>query len=90
VSGRCSVRLDDAASVRSEVQELRKREIYAFSWQSLLEQAEREWREFLEILASRAPADERLHALKNETLAGHDSQEDGGYQCRTGGTACRR
>jgi RecB family endonuclease NucS len=73
-------RLDDDASVRSEVQELRKSEIYAFSWQSLLEQAERKWREFLEILGSRAPADERLQAVKNRTPAGHDRQDDGGHE----------
>lgn len=78
-------RLDDDASVRSEVQELQKSEIYAFSWQSLLEQAERKWREFLEILGSRAPADERLHAVKNETPAGDDPKDDGAQEGQPGG-----
>jgi hypothetical protein len=76
-------RLDDDPSVRREVQELQKSEIYAFSWVSLLEQAERKWREFLEILGSRAPDDDRLHAVKNETPPWDDGAQEG----RLGGTA---
>lgn len=57
-------RLESDAGVRREIGELEKSRIYAYSWQTLLEQAEREWREYLEILGSRAPEDERLRAIK--------------------------
>jgi len=57
-------RLDNDPSVRKEVQELEKSDIYAYSWHSLFEQAERTWREFLEIIGSRAPSDHRLRALQ--------------------------
>jgi hypothetical protein len=57
-------RLDSDASVRSEVQELMKSDIHAFSWKSLLDQSERTWREFLSILGTRAPTDQRLHQLQ--------------------------
>lgn len=57
-------RLDNDPSVRSEVQELTKSDIHAFSWQSLLEQSERNWREFLSIIGSRAPSDQRLRQLQ--------------------------
>lgn len=56
--------LDRDPSVKREVLELEKSDIYAYSWPSLLEQAERIWREFLEIVGSRAPSDDRLRALQ--------------------------
>jgi hypothetical protein len=57
-------RLESDASVRSEIQELEKSDIFAFSWPSLLEQSERTWREFLEIVGTRAPDDQRLQKLQ--------------------------
>jgi hypothetical protein len=57
-------RLDSDASVRREIKELEKSDILAFSWSSLLEQSERTWREFLEILGARAPEDQRLKKLQ--------------------------
>jgi len=63
-------RLESDPSVRREVQELEKSDIYAYSWPSLLEQSERIWREFLEIVGSRSPSDHRLRALQE--LSGQD------------------
>lgn len=53
-------RLDGDPSVKRETQELIKTDIYTYSWESLLDQAEQAWREFLAIVGSRAPNDERL------------------------------
>ena len=57
-------RLEDDPSLQSEIEELKKSDIFAFSWLSLLDQAERTWREFLEILGSRAPNDQRLQRIQ--------------------------
>ncbi len=68
-------RLDSDASVRREIQELEKSDIFAFSWPSLLEQSERTWREFLEIVGARAPEDQRLQALQRMS---EDTDRNGG------------
>jgi len=60
-------RLDNDPGVRSMVEELTKSDIHAYSWQLLLDQSERTWREFLFILGSRAPADQRLQKLQSQT-----------------------
>jgi len=57
-------RLESDASVRREIQDLEKSDILAFSWPSLLEQSERTWREFLDIVGERAPGDHRLKELQ--------------------------
>lgn len=57
-------RLETDPSVRSEVQELVKSDIHAFSWKSLLEQSERIWREFLSIIGERSPSDRRMRELQ--------------------------
>jgi len=57
-------RLDNDPSVKKEVMELTKSDIHAFSWATLLDESERTWRDFLDILGSRAPLDERLQRLQ--------------------------
>lgn len=57
-------RLDSDQGVRAEVAELEKSDIYAFDWQTLLDQSERTWREFLAIIGTRAPSDQRLQNLQ--------------------------
>ena len=36
------------------------------TWRDLLEQAKRQWREFLDHIVERSPADDRLQALVGE------------------------
>lgn len=57
--------LHNADDIKREVEELAKTEIYAYSWRSLIAEAEAVWRDFLDILVDRAPDDQRLRELKN-------------------------
>lgn len=59
-------KLANKAQVRREIPELRKSDIYAFSWDALLGKAEQTWREFLEIVGERAPDDDRLRSLREK------------------------
>jgi hypothetical protein len=56
-------RLSASPIVRREIPELAKTEIYAYTWESLLQESENVWREFLGIIKERAPDDDRLGAL---------------------------
>lgn len=56
-------RLEQRTDVAQEVRELRKTDIFAYDWQTLLEESARNWREFLAIVGERAPADQRLAKL---------------------------
>ena len=56
-------RLEQRVDVAKEVQELKKTDIFAYDWESLLEQSARNWREFLAIVGDRAPKDQRLAKL---------------------------
>jgi len=56
--------LDKASDVSSEVRELQKTDISACSWKTLLGEAGKAWKDFLDILIERAPEDKRLESLK--------------------------
>ena len=56
--------LDHRAEVRSKIGTLAREDIHTYTWQSLLEEAARTWREFLEIVDQRAPDDVRLRDLQ--------------------------
>jgi hypothetical protein len=58
-------RLDRKPQVRREVDELKKMDIHAYSWESLLQESEGTWKDFLEIVGQRAPQDERLRSLQD-------------------------
>lgn len=55
--------LADRPDVSREVKDLRKTDIFASDWQTLLEDSSRNWREFLAIVGERAPGDQRLAKL---------------------------
>ena len=63
--------LGRSALVSKEIDELKKSNIYVYSWNTLIAQAERTWRDFLDIVGERAPADERLKSLR-ETAGARD------------------
>lgn len=56
-------KLANRTEVRREIPELAKMDIEATSWETLLEQSERVWREYLAIVKERAPDDDRLGTL---------------------------
>ncbi len=49
--------------VAMKIEELRKSDMFALDWETLLRQAYSQWKDFLNILQSRAPEDERLKAI---------------------------
>ena len=54
------------SDVRSKISSMEKDDIYTFSWHSLLNQSEKTWREFLEIVGDRAPEDDRLQIIQRD------------------------
>jgi len=57
-------KLDEAGEVLQEIESLHQLDIWAYSWDALLEQSRARWREYLEIITERAPEDDRLQSLK--------------------------
>ena len=58
--------LADRPDVSREVKDLRKTDIFASDWRTLLEESSRNWREFLAIVGERAPEDQRLVKLLDQ------------------------
>ncbi|HUU81945.1 MAG TPA: ATP-binding protein [Phycisphaerae bacterium] len=56
-------KLEKKADIQEELEDLKSRAICASSWDTLLRSAENTWREFMEIVAGRAPSDDRVKAL---------------------------
>ena len=50
-------------AIVDKIKDLQQNNMYALDWSTLFERASAGWQEFLEILVSRAPEDERLRAL---------------------------
>ena len=49
-----------------KIKKLKDQEMVVSTWRDLLEQAKRQWREFLDHIVERSPADDRLQALVGE------------------------
>lgn len=58
-------RLEKSGEVRRKTEQLAREGIHAFSWSSLIEEAKRRWKDFLDVLVERAPDDPRLRELQN-------------------------
>jgi hypothetical protein len=56
-------KLHEDSTILSKLEAMRREEMYAQDWPMLFERAIAQWQDFLEALAARAPADERLQAL---------------------------
>ena len=56
-------RLGNRPGMTTTIQQMRSNRMFALDWANLLAQAQRQWTEFLNILASRDPEDERLQSL---------------------------
>ena len=56
-------KLERSAMVLARIERLRQEEMFALDWETLLRQSAAKWKEFFEVLISRAPEDERLRAL---------------------------
>jgi hypothetical protein len=63
--------LDSAGDVKQELIELHKSDISAFSWPTLLSEAGKAWKDFLDILVDRVPGDARMKALRATTTKKH-------------------
>ncbi|MCI3342806.1 hypothetical protein MP978_07495 [Escherichia coli] len=55
------------ATLNMKLKTLREQEMYTLTWDDLLSDAKRQWREFLEHLSSRAPEDQRMKELLSTT-----------------------
>ncbi len=53
-------------ALKIKIQKLSKSNMYVMDWESLLEKAEAQWQEFLDILIERSPDDHRIQALKED------------------------
>jgi hypothetical protein len=58
-------RLEKSGEVKKKIEQLAREDVASFSWPSLLQEAKRRWKEFLEILIERAPNDARLQDLRD-------------------------
>jgi hypothetical protein len=56
-------RLDAHAPIVRQIESMRRDDMYAMDWQTLLNEAIAAWEEYLVTLAGRAPTDSRLQAL---------------------------
>ena len=50
---------------------------YALTWDSLLNQAKHQWKEYLEHVKLRAPDDQRVQAINTDTGEAHIGEGDG-------------
>lgn len=58
--------LTDMGAVPQALEAMKNEDIHAYSWESLLREAERTWRDFLGLVAERAPDDQRVRSLTEE------------------------
>jgi hypothetical protein len=56
--------LSDVNMVRREIADMATHDIFAYSWEQLLQESERTWKEFLGLIGERAPDDDRLKSLQ--------------------------
>jgi hypothetical protein len=56
--------LEASTAVRREIKDMRTHDIFAYEWESLLQESERTWKDFLELVGERAPDDDRLKSLQ--------------------------
>ena len=56
-------KIADSQTIAGKIRDLARDRMFAMDWDTLVSSAQAQWGEFLEILASRAPDDERLQAL---------------------------
>lgn len=56
-------KLDNERDVGKSIERLAKDGMHAMEWGALLGQAEKQWHEFLEVIVSRTPEDDRISAL---------------------------
>ncbi len=59
-------RLQRTTTIAAQLTSMEQAGMYAMDWETLLRQAEAQWKEFSTILASRAPDDARVQALSQE------------------------
>ncbi|MDE4824048.1 ATP-binding protein [Klebsiella pneumoniae] len=59
--------LKRSPTLNIKLKTLRDQEMYTLTWEDLLSDAKRQWREFLEHLSSRAPGDQRMKELLSVT-----------------------
>jgi hypothetical protein len=62
-------KIGEDSALATKIRRLEQNRMYAMTWGELLGRAVAQWREQLEILVARAPADDRLRALLPETTA---------------------
>lgn len=55
--------LKRSATLNKKLKTLQEQEMYTLTWEDLLSDAKRQWREFLEHLSTRAPGDQRMQEL---------------------------
>ncbi|HIC5482421.1 TPA: hypothetical protein ACW30B_003582, partial [Salmonella enterica subsp. enterica serovar Schwarzengrund] len=55
--------LKRSATLNIKLKTLKDQEMYTLTWEDLLSDAKRQWREFLEHLSTRAPEDQRMKEL---------------------------
>ena len=60
-------KLSKASGVNQLLERLRNHDMNAIEWDGLLAKAEAQWKEFLEVLAERAPDDARLASLRGSS-----------------------
>lgn len=70
-------KLDKKPGMDQILKRLAEADMKAIEWEGLLLQAVGEWKEFLDVLVSRAPGDERLSALKSWMDSGQLDTADG-------------
>jgi len=58
--------MDVDAANRTKIEGLKKNGMYAMDWPSWVDRAAAQWREYIEILATRAPDDVRLRELMSD------------------------
>lgn len=60
-------RVDHSSAMVDKIDSLRDSHIYTMDWPELLRQAKKQWEDFSDALAQRAPDDARLQAVTNES-----------------------
>lgn len=57
-------KVDKDSTVRELIESLKLSDIMVYEWETLLEQAEKKWKDFLELVIDRSPKDDRVEALR--------------------------
>lgn len=68
-------KLERRTGMTRQIQALRHRAMDVLTWEGLLDGAESQWRDYLELLQDRAPDDERLRALDDPSAAAKRSRK---------------